>query len=131
MDLVPVCTKNYLESNSISEVGDIRNAVLLASLQRPDDWNLWLNTFNKGASSPRVRLYETSILSYEAAIAGLGIALAVRSFIEPQLERGDLICPFDKQLRLDQAFYLTWKTGGKTTPYLDRFVEWIESAGLK
>jgi LysR family glycine cleavage system transcriptional activator len=37
--------------------------------------------------------YETSLLAYQAAIEGRGVAIAQRALVSKELEDGSLVCP--------------------------------------
>ena len=79
----------------------------MCSLHRPRDWPTWLDAAGvhdvDGNNGIKV---ENSALAYQAAIDGLGVVIAQRSFVEEDLKSGSLVAPFDLEVPGDGAYYL-------------------------
>ncbi len=127
IELVPVCSPRLLESLNRSNSADLLGRhVLLHSLARPDDWAAWLAAAGVAGVDPRSGLkFENSVLAYEAALQGIGLAMGVRVLVEPYLRLGSLVAPFGPGLRLDSGYYLVRPEGRPMSPALRHFRAWL------
>ena len=60
-----------------------------------------------------------------AVISGLGVALVPRVLVEEELERGSLLCPFDRTLAVGQGHFLCYRPDRAASPLLAAFKAWI------
>ena len=108
--IVPVCSPNLANGLSPpSHPSQLANHVLLHSLHRPDFWRQWLER----AGAPGIAVegelrFENSGLCYQAAVDGLGIAIAHVAFVREDLLRGRLIIPFHVPMRNAAGYYLVY-----------------------
>jgi LysR family transcriptional regulator, glycine cleavage system transcriptional activator len=94
---LPACSPELLRTKPIAAVDDLRRHTLLHSATTSSAWSEWLNL----AGVPRLRPlrhleFEHVHLQLEAAVSGLGVALASLPLIEKDLESGRLVCPIRK-----------------------------------
>jgi LysR family glycine cleavage system transcriptional activator len=116
-----------------STVADLKHCTLLHSLARPDDWRLWLAAAGAVDASAAMSVnayagmkYETSLLAYQAAAEGHGVALAQRVLVEKQLQTGELITPLD--FVLDQGthtYHFVWPADREPSRALSAFLNWL------
>jgi LysR family glycine cleavage system transcriptional activator len=108
--LVPVCSPT--PANGLSPPRDpreIRHHVLLHSLHRPDFWRQWLERAGvRGISVAGGLRFENSGLCYQAAVDGLGIAIAHVAFVREDLVRGRLVIPFHLPMQNETGYYLVY-----------------------
>lgn len=121
--LVPVAAPSI----KLKAQGKLRGETMLHSLARPDDWSLWLEAagFPLHVKRPAMR-YETSLLAYQAAIEGHGVAIAQKALIRAELDSGQLVQPF--RLELDRGgytYYFAWPTGRRPSEELKIFRDWL------
>ena len=73
-------------------------------------------------------------MAVEAAIAGLGVAIANRRLVEAQVKAGRLVIPFDVELPTDSAYYLVYPEERARDRKIKAFKDWmldaIESGAL-
>lgn len=125
--LVPLCSPDFVEQNSISEIGDLARVRLLHSIVRIDDWKLWL----KGAGGTNVDPYAgdkfaSSTLAYQATLEGFGIMVAQKALFLEDIRRGRLVSPFQFELDMeDFTYYLIYPRDRLRKPAFRRFREWI------
>lgn len=82
---------------------------LLHSVYRPDLWCRWLTEAGyPGAGSMKGTVLQDSALVYQAAVDGLGIAIAELPYVLKDIEAGRLVAPFDCVLRGPEAYYLVY-----------------------
>lgn len=109
---------------------DLGRQVLVCSLHRPRDWPTWLSaagiTAFDGNNGIKV---ENSALAYQAAIDGLGVVIAQRSFVEDDLKSGRLVAPFDLQVPGDGAYFLGYPAERPKSAGVAAFETWILREG--
>jgi LysR family transcriptional regulator, glycine cleavage system transcriptional activator len=91
---LPACSPELLRAKPIASVGDLRRHTLLHSATTSAAWSEWLIL----AGAPQLRPlhhmeFEHVHLQLEAAVSGLGIALASLPLIGKDIESGRLVCP--------------------------------------
>jgi len=131
-EIFPVCTPMKAEKNRL--LGSPRNIsreTLLHTLARPDDWAIWMKAagvtdidLSKG---PR---YESSLLAFEAALEGYGVAIAQKALVQKELSEGRLVAPCDISVDLgDFTYYFVFRAHGGRGPSkeLDIFRQWVRS----
>ncbi|WP_344411484.1 LysR substrate-binding domain-containing protein [Pseudonocardia ailaonensis] len=135
-ELSPVVAPALAGASSIPWAERLATETLLHSLARPDDWSVWLREV--AAEVPLADVdawagmtYETSLLAYQAAIEGHGVAIAQRALVARELAEGTLVAPFPQVVdRGDHTYYLAWSTRRPPTESLRIFREWLGSSVL-
>jgi LysR family transcriptional regulator, glycine cleavage system transcriptional activator len=128
--LAPVCNPQLLKRGpAITKAADLMNHVLLQSTwpERRDDWHAWLLTEGMDKLDDFSLLYfESSALSYQAAIEGQGFAMAQIALIQDDLASGRLVCPFNRLLdKGDFTYYLIYPENRRLTPQMKIFRDWL------
>lgn len=123
----PVCSPSLLrDTRPLATPADLSKRTLLHAVRRMDDWQRWLNLAGLPALKPqRVLSFETSSLTIQAAIDGLGVAIVQRAYVAELLKVGTLVAPFDLMARSDIGYYLVWSAARATTPAIRSFLEWV------
>lgn len=128
--LVPVMAPRRLATHPLPTPGHLAQETLLHSMARPDDWSLWLRAAGADdLNSYRGMKYETSLLAYQAALEGHGVAIAQRALVEKELQEGSLVMPFDFHLdRLGHTYYFASPAERPESATLRAFREWLAAA---
>lgn len=127
IDLIPVCSPSFLATRQITAPGDLRDLRLLHSMARPNDWASWLAAVGAGFQPSGRIQFENSALAYEAALLDMGLAIAVRPFVQRQLHYGNLVAPIAQSCRTAEGYYITWPKKRSPSPPLLKFLDWIRS----
>ncbi len=99
---------------------------LLHSLAVPNDWAIWLTAADVLDFDPGPGLrFESSSLAYQAAIEGMGIAIAQRCLVQEDLKAGRLVFPFDFSVKDGRAYFLVYPSATANETRLVEFREWI------
>ncbi len=106
---------------------ELSHCTLLHSLARSDDWSLWLKAAGTVNVNPYSGMkYETSLLAYQAAVEGHGVAVAQRVFVEKELASGSLFIPIDFVLdRGRYTYYFVWPISREPSAPLTSFIAWL------
>ncbi|HYG45455.1 MAG TPA: transcriptional regulator GcvA [Bordetella sp.] len=105
---------------------DLKNATLLHSLARPEDWGVWLHAV--GANDIALEggmKFESSAMAYRAAEQGLGVALAQSFLIEEELAAGTLRQIFPHEVPSERTYYLMSSPRHCGDPALELFRNWL------
>ncbi len=123
----PVCAPGLIDGPApIRAPADLAKHRLLHVLGYEEGWGTWLAQ----AQAPNVNAgqglqFDTSLLAFEFAANGGGVALARSSLVGPMLENGRLVRPFDIPAPLNEAFYLMAPDDEVEHPDVPAFREWL------
>ncbi|WP_279628798.1 LysR family transcriptional regulator [Vreelandella nigrificans] len=96
---------------------------------RADEWTEWLLVAGLSGSFPMAKsiVFDSSIAMVEAAIQGVGVALAPPLMFSRQLNSGALVQPFDTTVSLG-GYWLTRLQTRTETHAMASFREWLLTA---
>uniref|UniRef100_UPI001E143E01 LysR substrate-binding domain-containing protein n=1 Tax=Vibrio cholerae TaxID=666 RepID=UPI001E143E01 len=84
-----------------------------------------------GADVRRGHTFNRNHLTIEAAIAGMGVAIARRTLLNDELERGTLIVPFGLAVPNHKRYVLLYAPGALNHPGVRAVHDWlVEEAGI-
>ena len=122
IETLPVCAPALVEPDGFRWEGK----TLLHSRQRPDDWARWLEVQGvAGVDAAAGPAFESISLAIDAAREGLGVALAIRGLVGPDLAAGRVVVPVAGFRRSSRHFVLMMETGRLGEPALKHFREWL------
>jgi LysR family transcriptional regulator of beta-lactamase len=121
--LSPLCTPKLAEM--LKEPADLMDATLLRSY-RADEWSTW---FAAAGVSPAAQVnagivFDTSLGMMEAALQGLGVALAPPSMFSRHLASGAVMQPFPVTISLG-SYWLTRLQSKPQTSAMQAFSDWL------
>jgi LysR family transcriptional regulator, glycine cleavage system transcriptional activator len=106
--LVPACAPSLIAgSQQPKHVSDLSRFTLIHSLVRPDDWRLWLQGVGANvnlAGRSGLHLHSPG-LAYQAALEGMGVAIAQPNLVADELASGRLVIPIDRAVELDESYF--------------------------
>ena len=96
------------------------------------EWEFYLNAIGfEGADVRRGHTFNRNHLTIEAAIAGMGVAIARRTLLNDELERGTLIVPFGLAVPNHKRYVLLYAPGALSHPGVRAVHDWlVEEAGI-
>jgi LysR family glycine cleavage system transcriptional activator len=126
-ELVPVCSPELLEGERpLRSPEDLRSATLIHVLIRIGQWRNWLDAAGvEGIDPERGPKFQNTPLALEAAMAGMGVAIANRAFVADHLRDGRLVVPFVQDLPTESAYYLIYPKHGLQRPSALAFRAWV------
>ncbi|MBC8267200.1 MAG: LysR family transcriptional regulator [Rhodospirillaceae bacterium] len=126
-ELIPLCHPDLVSGNPpLNSLADIRHHTLLHVNGYEDGWASWLKT--AGADQAGVGQgiqFDTSILAFEMAATGCGIALGRSSLAAQALSEGRLIEPFDIRVPINEGFFILSPIDKVIHPDAKLFRSWI------
>ncbi|MDZ7927435.1 MAG: LysR substrate-binding domain-containing protein [Agrobacterium sp.] len=121
--LSPLCTPKLAET--LKTPADLAEATLLRSY-RSDEWSTW---FAAAGVTPVAQVnagivFDTSLGMMEAALQGLGVALAPPSMFSRHLASGAIVQPFPITISLG-SYWLTRLQSKPPTSAMSAFSDWM------
>lgn len=137
VSFVAVCSPRLMEGeHALRTPGDLRHHVLIHDDTIPDlderpNWGEWLaragETGVEAVSGPH---FSNSGLAIEAAIDGLGVALAPRPLVSADVAEGRLVVPFEIATPSRYAYWLVSAERTLERPAAKAFREWLLAESL-
>jgi LysR family transcriptional regulator, glycine cleavage system transcriptional activator len=128
-ELFPVCSPALLTgSRPLRCPEDLAHQTLLhTSAGYNDDWRLWLTAAGLPANiSKQPGLsFDLILVTVQAAIDGLGVAMGRTSYVEADIAKGRLVVPFKITLPADAGFYLVSPEARADSPKLSAYRKWL------
>ncbi|NPD16282.1 LysR family transcriptional regulator [Xinfangfangia sp. D13-10-4-6] len=123
--VVPVCAPALAQRHGFETAADIRSAPLLHLTTRPDAWERWLAHHNAPDTGVHGMLFDQFSTLYEAAVAGLGIALLPEFLFADALEAGYIQRALPLPMTSPGSYHLCWPRERGDHPLLAIFRDWL------
>lgn len=122
---VPVCSPRVAES--LHQPTDLFRTQLLHSMMIPSAWQAWFDSARVSGSPAQPGLtLGNAALCYQAAIDGLGVAIAQCAYVQEDLSAGRLVRPFDYVAHTGLAYYLVCDERETDRAPISLFFRWLE-----
>jgi len=127
-ELFPVCSPALLERDKpLRCPQDLAHQTLLHTGGYDDDWRLWLTAAGlpTDISKQPGLTFDLVLMTVQAAIDGIGVAMGRTSYVEADIAKGRLLVPFKIALPADAGFYLVSPEARADSPKLRAFRQWL------
>lgn len=128
-EIEPVCSPAYWAQYAPSRQypESLLRHRLLVSHYRKTDWDDWLHaTGLPSAAEGSTRMsFSTSVLTWQAAIDGLGMAIGQNALLSQEFERGALVRPFQRPILRAQGYYLVRPKLQRESRKVQAFRDWL------
>jgi LysR family glycine cleavage system transcriptional activator len=126
----PVCSPALLHGGPpLRKIDDLAHHRLLQSRYRRRDWFDWLDAVGRADLEGLVKRqrggFQNSLLAYQAAIEGLGIAMGQTRLLASDLAAGTLARPFRMPVHRALAYYLLVPGNRRHSGKIDAFRTWL------
>jgi LysR family glycine cleavage system transcriptional activator len=125
----PICGGRLQNmAKRISSVDDLRKVPLLFSKNRTDDWSWWLKAKGRAdflPSSCETIEFSNSVLMYQAAADGVGVALGQFPILSQDVEKQALSALLGPAIPLG-SYYAVWRAGTEPNRKMRQFIAWLE-----
>lgn len=124
-EIIVVCTPSI--AAELREPSDLLNERLLRVESRPGAWEKWFRAMHvRGARWPEGPLFDSHLMSIQAAVSGLGVAQLPSFLVQDELRRGELVEPFpSRALAGELGYYLAYPAWNRELPALKAFRSWL------
>jgi LysR family transcriptional regulator, glycine cleavage system transcriptional activator len=126
-DLIqPVCSPKFLRQHpELRSVDGLRHKHLLHSHYRRKDWADWLSSIDRPDLLTEGTLYPNSMLAYEAAIEGIGVAMGQTFLLQDDIATGTLVPLFDHSLGRPLGYFAISRKSALQNRKTASFLKWI------
>lgn len=123
--LVPVCHPALAKKGN--RTVSLETLPRLHRRQNPDAWQRYAENVGMALTNPAVGArYDLHAMLIEAALAGLGVALVPRLYVETELEQGRLVAPWPHGEAVSKTFCLVLPEPiGLTSGPVKAFAQWL------
>jgi len=120
-------------ATGIKQPKDLVRQALLEVNHNPQDWPRWLKLAGLDGKSFRKRAsFDYSAFALQAAIDGLGVALARAPYVGDDLAAGRLVRLFDLALEEEKrGWYLIHRPGAESDPPFGAFRTWLAQIAME
>jgi LysR family transcriptional regulator, glycine cleavage system transcriptional activator len=128
--ITPLCSPSL--ARQISRPDDLETQRLLHVLGYQEGWGTWLRAAGAKSVNPGQGLkFDTSLMAFELASQGGGVALGRHSLSNYACATGRLVAPFDLEVPIDEAFYLLQPLESDIHPDAALFIDWITAVAAR
>jgi LysR family transcriptional regulator, glycine cleavage system transcriptional activator len=128
--ITPLCAPSV--ADLLKTPDDLKSHSLLHVLGYQEGWGTWLQAAQTKTVNPGQGLqFDTSLIAFEIAAQGGGVALGRHSLAKRERATGRLVAPFDLEVSINEAFHLLVPVGRELHPDAAMFIEWILCAAEK
>ncbi len=119
----PVCAPAL--ARTLRRPADLRTATLLHVSHWVEDWPNWLAAAGVGAPDSNGLSFGSYAMTLQAAIDGVGVALAPQPYVMDDIAAGRLAAPFALAVPMEQSWYLVHRASRRDTPGFAAFRAWL------
>jgi LysR family transcriptional regulator, glycine cleavage system transcriptional activator len=138
-DLTPVCSialfRRILGNRSFTDMDprELSLFTLLHSDTCMSNWKSWLEHVGapKVLDEARAMSFDSCMLSFQAANAGLGFAVANRAYVQSDIDEGRLVAPFRVEHPNRMGWHFVCPKGHLGSPKLEAFRSWLRKEAEK
>lgn len=114
-------------ASQLKQPSDLLNFTLLRSYRR-DEWTAWLQQAGGPQLPPThpVIVFDSSVTMLEAALAGVGVAIAPARMFSRLIDSGQILRPFASEISLG-SYWLTRLQSRVETSAMREFAQWLSA----
>ncbi len=129
-DLIqPVCSPRLLSRVGLVELDDLKKVPMLHSHYRRTDWHDWLAAVHRtDLLSENGISFSTSILTYQAAVEGVGVAMGQLHLLRNEINDGTLVPLFNAPFERKLAHYVVWPKNRPLNRKARSFLSWLRKS---
>jgi LysR family glycine cleavage system transcriptional activator len=129
VDLFPVCSPALCNgSEALRQPTDLARLTLLHGTPRRQDWQRWLDFAGvPGIDANSGVTFDSLNLSIQAAVEGLGVAIAVGGLVAEDLAAKRLVRPFGPTRRSRRPFHFVFPSDRLRNRRLRAFKDWLSA----
>ncbi|CAB3818615.1 Glycine cleavage system transcriptional activator [Achromobacter aegrifaciens] len=125
----PVCSPKFLQQHLAAgeSPSKLLTQRLLVSHYRRTDWNEWLEStgLTAAAEGAERMTFSSSVLTYQAAVDGLGIAVGQTAMLSQELLTKQLVRPFAQPFSRGLGYYLLRPNHAEDGHHVAAFRNWL------
>ena len=121
-----VCSPEYAAKfDGLDTPEKLAQATFLHAHYRRREWETWCKQQGFDIDTQSGCFFRSSTLVYQAAVEGMGVAIAQLLLVEDEVRSGALVRPFKRRTATDQHFWLVWPTTRSVSVHAKRAMDWL------
>jgi LysR family glycine cleavage system transcriptional activator len=126
-ELFPVCAPSLLEGGAPLEAPeDLAHHTMIHVIGEPENWRMWLQAAGATAVTARHGLqFDLHMMSAQAAISGIGVALGLSPVVADALADGRLVAPFATRIPARDAHFVVTPEDAADRAEAQAFRTWL------
>ncbi|HEX4043953.1 MAG TPA: LysR substrate-binding domain-containing protein [Xanthobacteraceae bacterium] len=122
----PVCSPSLMVHDGVLGIpDDLEELPLLGIKGRPELWREWFHSAGLNRPTRIAQEFDNPHLLYRAAVCGLGVAFGVDVLVQPYLDDGQLVRPFNSQCKLNHSYYVVCRGADLSRRPISIFRNWL------
>jgi LysR family transcriptional regulator, glycine cleavage system transcriptional activator len=127
-ELLPVGSPTLLCGRTLHAARDLEPFTLLHAAQRPNDWEQWLRCAGiDSVDAHRSMRFDHSGMVYQAALTGLGVAMAQTIHVRDDLEQERLVPFSDLPVQTERSYFVVYAPAKSMQRKVTAFAQWMKS----
>ena len=122
-DLFPVCAPAM--ARALRSPSDLAKATILQVANAPEDWRLWLQAAKVDLDLSHAKQFDYPAFALQAALDGMGVAIARAPFVVDDLAARRLVRPFGLAVPKGKGWYLVHRPAQEGSVALKAFRAWL------
>lgn len=128
----PVCSPTLAtQRGGLHSPCELAALPLLGVKGQPDLWPEWCRNAGLDDAVRMHQEFDSLHLLYRAAVCGLGIALGLDVLVQPYLDNGQLVRPFNSEVRLSKSYYIVCQAADLSRRPVLRFRDWLRAQAAR
>ena len=125
-DIDIVCSPEYAEKlDGLDTPEKLARATFLHAHYRRREWDMWCKQQGIEIDTQSGCFFRSSTLVYQAAVEGMGVAIAQLLLVENELKSGALVRPLKRRTTTDASFWLVWPSTRSVSLHAKRAMDWL------
>lgn len=121
-----ICSPSYAGTlGETTDPGRLTDATILHSKYRRRSWQDWSERAGVACPSGVDLEFDSSLLTYSAAINGMGLAIGQIDILHHDLKAGHLVTPFNTPQHSNSGFHVVWPNTKSVSTQTRRFIDWL------
>ncbi len=123
--LIPVASPSYITTITKAGVINWSSATFICVSFLEHDWGAWRKSAGEELHAGDELHFDTAHLAYDAAVAGMGIALGRLPMILPELVSGALVVAMQPVIDIEAGYWLVGPEDREARPAVEVFRRWL------
>lgn len=122
-----VCSPDTLKRHGpIEQPSDLCRHTIVHALNWPTIWSRWCSHMGCGDIEPAAEIHlQNTSLTIQAALGGMGVAMAHGLLVQDELKAGRLVAPFPRSLPVAEGYCLAYRQSEAETKPVLTLRQWI------
>lgn len=130
--LTPVCAPGMLDAGDMPVLEALRRQTLIHTATAPSAWPDWLASHGLNElRAEKALTFEELFFTLQAAVNGLGVAIAPATLVAEEVQAGKLVFPLGSFHSRNHDYRILYPENSEKRVAIERFCAWLVQEGRK